>query len=93
MFRMLAMAVVVVLAAPVSTADAATNKFLKRATSFDSCWMRAHDKAIEKGADARKAARKADSHCKKLGKKLLKEGGSKYSLKDRRKALRKSSAY
>lgn len=93
MVRMLAMAVAGVLAAPIATADAASNRFLKRTTSFDSCWMRAHDKALEAGADARKAAKKADNHCKKLGKKLLKEGGSKYALKDRRKALRKSSEY
>jgi hypothetical protein len=91
MVRMLALAVAIAFAA--GPAEAASNKFLKRATSFDSCWMRAYDKAVEKGADARKAAGKADSHCKKKGKKLLKEGGSKYSLKDRRKALRGSRAY
>ncbi|GAA2824536.1 hypothetical protein GCM10010836_15990 [Aminobacter aminovorans] len=91
MLRMLALALAIsFVAAP---AEAASNKFLKRATSFDSCWMRAYDKAIEKGADARKAAGKADSHCRKKGKQLLKEGGSKYSLKDRRKALRGSRAY
>jgi hypothetical protein len=75
MVRMLALAVAIAFAA--GPAEAASNKFLKRATSFDSCWMRAYDKAVEKGADARKAAGKADSHCKKKGKKLLKEGGSR----------------
>lgn len=95
MVRMLAPAVAltfVALAFVTGPAEAASNKFLKRATSFDSCWMRAYDKAVGKGADARKAAGKADSHCKKKGKKLLEEGGSKYSVKDRRKALRHSRA-
>ncbi|AWC24446.1 hypothetical protein WHT83_13965 [Aminobacter sp. P9b] len=93
MVRMLALAVAVTFAAPATTVDAATNKFLKWSSQFDTCWMRANEKALEKGADARKAAKKADNHCKKLGRKMLKEGGSKYSLKDRRKALRKSSEY
>ncbi|KQU75386.1 hypothetical protein ASC75_18775 [Aminobacter sp. DSM 101952] len=93
MVRMLALALAVAFAAPATTVDAATNKFLKRSSQFDTCWMRAHDRALEKGADARKAARKADSRCKKQGRRMLKEGGSKYSLKDRRKALRRSSEY
>ncbi|WP_269930212.1 hypothetical protein [Aminobacter sp. HY435] len=93
MLRMLALAAALAFAAPATTADAATNKFLKSKTEFDTCWMRAHDRAREKGADSRGAAKKADNRCRKLGKKMLKEGGSKYSLKDRRKALRGANDY
>lgn len=91
MARMLALATALAIAFPAATADAATNRFLKRATTFDSCWMRAHEKALEKGADEHKAAKKADNHCRKQGKRLLKEGGSKYSLKERRKNLQQSA--
>ncbi|CAN7434623.1 hypothetical protein [Aminobacter sp. LjRoot7] len=48
MVRMLAPAVA--LAFFSGPAEAASNKFLKWAASFDSCWMRAYDKAQEPGA-------------------------------------------
>lgn len=91
MLRMLAATVAALTAASSAVAEAAPNsKFQKRAGYYDTCWQRAADKAIAKGADQKKAAKKADSRCKKLSKKLLSAGGSKYDMKERRRSLRQS---
>lgn len=91
MLRMLAAIAVAIIAASVAVAEAAPNsKYQKRAGYYDTCWQRTADKAIANGADEKKAAKKADSHCKKLSKKLLSAGGSKYDMKDRRRSLRQT---
>lgn len=80
-----------VIAGSGTDAEAAANsKYQKRASYYDTCWQRTADKAIAKGADEKKAAKKADTHCKKLSKKLLSAGGSKYDIKDRQRSLRQS---
>lgn len=91
MLRMLAAIVVALIAASSVVAEAAPNSKSQRyASYYDTCWLRTADKAIANGADEKKAAKKANSHCKKLSKKLLSAGGSKYDIKDRQKSLRQS---
>lgn len=91
MLPMLGSMAAAIVVATAAVAEAAPNtKYQKRASYYDSCWQRTADKAIAKGADEKKAAKKADSHCKKLSKKLLSAGGSKYDIKDRQKSLRQS---
>ncbi|PWK67508.1 hypothetical protein [Aminobacter sp. AP02] len=85
-----AIAMAIFVASSAAAQAAPNSKYQKGASYYDSCWKRTADKAIAKGTDAKKAAKKANSHCKKLSKKLLSAGGSKYDIKDRQRSLRQT---